>query len=530
MARLGNEVVDAIRDYASPQKILQLAKETHAESLGQTPPGISQDLFIQHYLMCHAVQHNHVELVKSLINDGYDIKFTEDHRLPVSPLHIACEGGKAEVLQLFVSQKPDVYRKVTGWTVSYTDLKSPLCLILEVDREDLVDILVPLLKEDHLEHLTFRTPLHLACQYGALKCARFLSSKFPEDINKNDVHGNTPLMLAVKKGAEIVRLVLDHKARTDAKTVETKRQCLHLLFCVAVPTGPCYLTPDAHSIAGMLIDAGADVNAEDIGGETPLSLLCGHVRANLHQWVQQMLPQQEIVNNKAIMNCVNLLLHNGALLNSDGSRNVPLHVILNSATAAIDMYCGRRGYTQENDLHRITTKLDFSVEMLEHLLKKGADPNALNVYLYTPLSQLFVHLFSNSYVDPVALDDIWPNMRQIFLLLLRHGANKCQLKEAFWHPPHRTDVIQMVINSMPHDMYSKQVGDVCKHIKGRPPASQANILEHHQWILQVASQPRSLLQISRALLYSILRTTLIEAVPNLLLPVPISEYILSFED
>ena len=523
MARLDIAISTAIKEGRSPVEILQLAYEKFPRDDNDNERPWQQ---MRHAVLCDAVENNHVDLVQTIFNEGYDVNSS---RWLTSPFYIACEKRTADIIRIFVKQGADLFKKSTGRVVSYSHLKSPINLILELDRVELLEIMTPLLEKNRIELFSFRTALHLACQHGAVKSTKFLLEKFPKDINSTDVHGNTPLMLAVKEGADIVRLLLEYKARVDVRTSENRRQCLHLLLCVALGTGHAYLPRDTCDVMKLLIEAGADVNAEDIGGETPLSLVCGQIRVEMHQWAQHVRPYSRNVHHQIIKDCIKLLISKGASLNT-GSGNLPLNVVLNAVRADIDMYTGRRQTATDSELHRMKETLAFSIELLEYLLQQGADPDLPNVYLQTPLTQMFVHLYSNSYVDSEALSEVWPRVRQVFVLLLRHGARKCELREAFWHKPHNNDVILMVLNSMPHQVYAKQTNDVCSYIRNRPPSQQPSIRSHHEWILDVASTPRSLKQIARVVLYDKLQKTLIESTPKLLLPLIINDYILSFED
>ena len=83
------------------------------------------------------------------------------------------------------------------------------------------------------------------------------------DMNAEDDHKRAPLFMAACRGhLEICRMLLEHKAYTDARNMWGETP-LHGSAC------PIYYR-DQLDVMGLLLDRGADPNARDINESTPL--------------------------------------------------------------------------------------------------------------------------------------------------------------------------------------------------------------------------------------------------------------------
>ena len=120
--------------------------------------------------------------------------------------------------------------------------------------------------------LTGGTPLHRLYGHSSenFEIARLLVAA-GADVNAKDMHGETPLHLAASQGAsDIVELLLAHGSDPNARTNEIKYAPHHSgstpLHCVF---GALNATDEVRVI-DLLAQHGADVNARDAGGDTPL--------------------------------------------------------------------------------------------------------------------------------------------------------------------------------------------------------------------------------------------------------------------
>jgi len=144
----------------------------------------------------------------------------------VTPLHCAARGGSVEVAAILIER---------GLSVSATDSQGA-------------------------------TPLHWAAAEGQLNTAKLLIEK-GADVNATNLFGSTPL-LAVARGkvaSAVVQLLVQSGARVSA--VDSRGEnALHKLAWFGYPQ-------ENIKSAQTLLDAGADVNAKNHDGKTPLDIL-----------------------------------------------------------------------------------------------------------------------------------------------------------------------------------------------------------------------------------------------------------------
>jgi len=160
-------------------------------------------------------------------------------------------------LQYFVSQGANVNAK------GGSD-KTPLHLAVESGSVKIVEFLISNGADVNAKTGDF-TPLHLAAQSGNLEIVKFLVSKADVNAKTGDL---TPLHLAAQSGnLEVVKFLVSQGADVNAKNYYG-RTPLHFLSLGRY--GDCV------EVAKFLVSKGADVNAEDSDGRTPLSRAQGN--------------------------------------------------------------------------------------------------------------------------------------------------------------------------------------------------------------------------------------------------------------
>ena len=102
------------------------------------------------------------------------------------------------------------------------------------------------------------TPIYLACSNGNAAMVKLLLDA-GADANTVDPTGETALMTASKVGdLESVRALLDHRAKVDAEDPIYKQTALMIA-----------VRENHADVAGLLVERGANVNAQTRTGETP---------------------------------------------------------------------------------------------------------------------------------------------------------------------------------------------------------------------------------------------------------------------
>jgi ankyrin repeat protein len=205
-----------------------------------------------------------VGMVQSLLDKGADVNCWQDDLR--TPLHLAAYHGELKVARVLVEHKADVDSQDN-------EGKTPMYLLLEDSLRDEVAILdFARLLFEHLTDINIRTTnewtlLHAAAFWGRSEIARMLLDHGTNPNLENKV-GATPLHLvsegnynSQEHGVRTVRLLLERGVDVNARS---KNQCT--AFLSAASSGRL-------EIAQILLDHGADLNAENEWGETALHIV-----------------------------------------------------------------------------------------------------------------------------------------------------------------------------------------------------------------------------------------------------------------
>jgi len=172
--------------------------------------------------------------------------------MSLSVLEEYIETGNSQDLELLLSRNPELVKQKTSHDIS------PLLLACYYHKPQIVQII--------LKYITTIT-IHEACAVGLLQHVQMMIDHKKEIIDEISLQGFTPLGIAAHFGQEdIVKLLLTHRADPNIPS----QNGYHVYPLHAA------LSANNSNISKMLIEAGAEVNAQQQGKISPLHLAAQH--------------------------------------------------------------------------------------------------------------------------------------------------------------------------------------------------------------------------------------------------------------
>ncbi|CAG8267859.1 unnamed protein product [Penicillium salamii] len=331
-----------------------------------------------------ASKNGRVGIVKLLLQIGDDCDQQDGFRQ--TPLSLASLNGHTTVVRLLIEKGVDLN------AIDGTGVK-PLEEALYNNHAATAELL---LNEGAHFNITAtvrngQTALQRALKNNHAASAKLLIDKGAYlDIDAIDENGRTPLRRALENNhVAVAKLLIDKGARFDFDAIDNEgRTLLHLalsweLVQLLIDNGadpnaidkdgwtPLHLTSlrGYKAISELLIDRGADPNAIDKEGRTPLHFASSH-----GPW--------EVVQ---------LLIHQGADPNAiDKKGRTPLHLASLKPSEATSELLIDKGADIDAIDNEGRTPLHLALshrywEVVQLLIRKGADPNAIDKDGWTPL-------------------------------------------------------------------------------------------------------------------------------------------------
>ena len=361
----------------------------------------------------------------------HDAKSNTVNRNGNQPLHLACQQYHSKTVELMVSYGADV-------NVVNKHGQTPLHIVAS-RKKDCPELCEILLKHDAKTGAVDEDgnpPLHLACQQCYTETVQVMVSH-GADTNAVNKHGQTPLHIVAsrkKDCPELCEILLKHDAKTGAVD-EDGNPPLHLACQQShVETG------------NVFISYGADVSAVNSNGHSPLHLLSTSVR---HSKSGVNSEEESILHRAArygMVTTVQLLVSCGADVNAVNKHGqTPLHVVTSREKDCPELYeillrCGDAKINavdgDGNQPLHLTCQQCYT-ETVQVMVSHGADTNAVNKHGQGPL-----HIVASRKKDCPELCEI----------LLKHGAKTGAVDEDGNLPLHLacqqcyTETVQVMVS------------------------------------------------------------------------------------
>ena len=335
--------------------------------------------FAMNYGMFDAVRKDDPNAVRA-IAAGESVDFRMRDHQGESLLHAAAMHNSCQVLPVLVELGADLNARRVGyplWQVTPESADTPLHVAIERRSRDAAIMLIEMgANPDIQDVLHGRSPLHMAAIFGTSDIVSALV-RHGAKVNVRAANGETPMLLAL--------------AKSDFETVRILHDCgtgAHLRSASGhSPLHMAVKNRHIEVIAGLAKgDTGANVRDEN--GDTPLHW-AADMAANARYSVDGYLSALE--NNRDICEIIDALVECGANVNArNNNGESPLHKAAMESIEIMDALLKHGASVDARDnngktpMHRVAQS-PARKPLLAHLARKGADVNARDLNGDTPL-------------------------------------------------------------------------------------------------------------------------------------------------
>jgi len=355
-----------------------------------------------------------IEKLKKSLQEGININSQADDG--GTALHAAADSGKKDIVEFLIGKGANVDPKDTS-------AKTPLYYAATHNCEEIMDLLLAKGADVNAKDESGFTLLYYAIWNESKDAVKLLMGKGANVNARDNAYGHTPLDFAIwQHDKDIVELIIAGGADVNAEdkqgntplylaAMEGRQDLVELLTAKgAAPISAIHLAARVGDLAKVrsLIEAGANVDVRDKGGQTPLfpAVLTDNIDV-----AQFMIAKgadvnatdktgQTALHGAAISGCkdaVELLLAKGANVNAaDRDGKTPLHLVFHSRRMDLVELLIAKGADVNaritggpfpksigvTPLHRAAGR---DAELVRLLLAKGAEINAQTSEGVTPL-------------------------------------------------------------------------------------------------------------------------------------------------
>ena len=537
--RLDENIVELTRRVVNERVIMNVFEEAYGEHQ-ERPKSVYRTM-----LCCRAVSFNHKDLVRYLLENGYDINYSCVYYSP-SPLNVAVHLGRDDCIEMLLNAgaRVDTANRFIEGDNNMSKCVPALELAVMMDRVDLVKLMIPLY--DRTRTWTQRTPLHFACLHGSRKCLDYILStaEGQDDVNAVDSddttrhpEGYSPLMLGLHHGAWLVQRMIQAGGHATHVTSESKCNVLHIACSssMRIPHDLNGFVPsDLPKIIELLVESGCDPNISSASGETALSELCSQVVSELGCPQFVPFPYEVTLHGEIVLSAVSLLLEHGA--NPDGDvRHIPLWVLISQLRSILHQ-CASMSVVPtmlERSLPSVLRATILCRDFSQLLLLHGANPDIKDFHghicrrIIDSLLDLLLTTWNVLMGQSQWRANIVSIIADIFRLLLLFGGKLHKPELVFQvfidNIPGGSLFLTYYLNFCGKREIELQMKDVLVRLKN---ASDTRLAELRGFLQR---QPILLMNLARIAILRCVGSRAVHAVPTLELPTSLTDYILSLK-